>query len=143
MDCPFPKLDKYLTKLCDKVVTSKTTVSRYYYINNNVLRVSDHLSYNIMTTNYNIIVDPNRNDNYIIFNPMSLMCTSMNYDELRSFVKSWCIARRITNINEAFMSQFTPGQMKTIASFIEENQNNIKKFTKINLLKREGNKESD
>lgn len=134
MDCPFPKLDKYLTKLCDKVVVSKSTVSRYYYINDNVLRVSDHVSFNILAANYSIIIDPNNHENFVVFNPLSLMCTSMNYDELKAFVKSWCIARRITNVNEAFMSQFTPGQIKAITSFIEDNRNNIKKYSKINLL---------
>lgn len=126
MDCPFPKLDKYLTKLCDKVVESKSTVSRYYYINDNVLRVSDHISYNLLGINYNIIIDPNHDDNYIIFNPMTLMCTSMDYDELKLFVKSWCTAKRISMLNDGLFSKFTPGQLNTINHFIKQNKKNIK-----------------
>lgn len=126
MDCPFPKLDKYLTKLCDKVVVSKSTVSRYYYVKDHVLRVSDHISYNLLGTDYSIVIDPSHNDNYIIFNPATLMCTSMNYDELKQFVKSWCTLKRISVLNDGFFSRFTPAQMNTINSFIKQNQKNIK-----------------
>lgn len=93
------KIDKYVSKFADKADYSSTTNSRYYYVCNHCLRISDHGSFN-PGCDWSIIFDQRNPSNYILMGGRTTSLTVLNYEEVKSFVKSWVL-----------MSQTTPAKM--------------------------------
>ena len=106
------KIDKYVSKFADKVDYSSTTNSRYYYVCNHCLRISDHGSYK-PSCDWSIIFDQRNPSNYILMGGKTTSLTVLKYEEVKSFVKSWVLT-----------SQTTPAKMS---------DDNNKILSKINL----------
>ena len=106
------KIDKYISKFADKVDYSSTTNSRYYYVCNHCLRISDHGSFK-PGCDWSIIFDQRNPNNFILMGGKTASLTVLKYEEIKSFVKSWVL-----------MSQTTPAKMK---------DDNNKILEKINL----------
>lgn len=94
------KIDKYVSKFADKVDYSSTTNSRYYYVCNHCLRISDHGSYK-PGCDWSIIFDQRNPSNYILMGGKTTSLTVLKYEEVKSFVKSWVL-----------MCQTTPAKMR-------------------------------
>lgn len=94
------KIDKYISKFADKIEYSQTTNSRYYNVCGHRLRISDHAGFSPQY-DWSIVFDQRNPDNYILMGSVNTALTVMNYEETKSFIKSWVL-----------MSQTNPAKLK-------------------------------
>lgn len=88
------KIDKYILRFADENMHSKTTESRYYYVNSHSLRVSDHISLSTNGTEWSIVIDSSNPDNYILYDPKTYHLSVMDYEKAKTFVKGWVLMSR-------------------------------------------------
>ena len=77
-------VDKYLSKFAKKVGESMTGNSKYYQIENKVVRVSNHIGKNSDGI-FQIIVKPN---GYIIYHPGTGTVNICNYRQVQEFIRT-------------------------------------------------------
>lgn len=75
------KLDKYCRRYTDDIVTSDR--SRYYKMNNHILRISDHIGQSSSGI-FSIII---KDDVYLLHHPTTGSIEILNYEEAKAFVK--------------------------------------------------------
>ena len=85
------RIDKYILRFTDKVEQSKSTESRYYNVNNHILRISDHIALSAKSAEWTIVFDSSNPDNYVLYDPETYHLSVMDYEEAKTFVKSWVL----------------------------------------------------
>lgn len=126
-------VDKYLSKFANKIGESTTGKSRYYEMDNRIIRVSDHIGRNSDGC-FHIIVKPN---GYLIHHPATGTVNICTYREVQEFIRSLkfipinitetqtlVVANKDESILGIPLSAFTPGQINSIMSI-------VKKITKV------------
>lgn len=136
------KLDKYCRRFTNNFVESNR--SRYYNINNHILRISDHIGMSSSGL-FSIVIKGNQ---YILHHPNSGSVEILNYEGVKAFVKvfamfpmgqmsmlsQWQMNKNetTTTINAeeikfksrtVSIKSFTKGQQKTIEQFLRQNSN--------------------
>lgn len=125
------KIDKYVSKFADKVDYSSTTNSRYYYVCNHCLRISDHGSFK-PGCDWSIIFDQRNPNNFILMGGKTTSLTVLKYEEIRSIISTEPKSAddlvdvsklTIGKASQAIeMNEFTRGQRTTILSFLRQNK---------------------
>lgn len=135
------KLDKYCRRFTNNFVESDR--SRYYNINNHILRISDHIGMSSSGL-FSIVIKGNQ---YILHHPNSGSVEILNYEGVKAFVKvfamfpmgqmtmlsQWRIDKHETipvdceNIKlkkrTISIKYFTSAQQKIIRQFVKQNSN--------------------
>ena len=132
------KVDKYLLKFTDKVEVSQSGKSRYYNLNNKVIRVSDHVGNNSDGC-YHIIVKPN---GYLIHHPQTGTINIVDYEQVKEFIRVFMMFPFANTSYQVFypresmegdkilgvdVKYFTKDQLKTIM----DTTNKVKKTHKL------------
>ena len=105
------KLDKYCRRFADDVIESDR--SRYYKINNHVLRISDHIGMNSSGL-FSIVIKGNQ---YILHHPNSGSVEILDYNEVKAFVK--------------IFAKFPMGQMSMLLQWDINKKESLKKETTV------------
>ena len=89
------KLEKYLKSNATNIITSDTTVSTYYYIDNIVVRLSDHISIKNVADIQIIKSTNDVNNLYIILIGASLKCLMWNAKQIIEFLPSLILFKKV------------------------------------------------
>lgn len=95
------KLHKYCKKYCDKVQSSKTTESVYYYFGDTEIRVSNHIS---VQNKINILID-SRSDNYILI-LKDYIPRILSYKEVKLWLQSLILTKSFIK-NKNILEDYT------------------------------------
>lgn len=105
------KLDKYCRRFTDDFIES--TRSRYYKINNHVLRISDHIGMSSSGL-FSIIIKGNQ---FILHHPNSGSVEILNYEGVKAFVK---IFAKFPMGNMAMLSQWQVNKNEQLINSVKE-----------------------
>ena len=127
---PLTNVDKYILNFATKKGISASGRSRYYQLENKVVRVSDHIGNNSDGC-FHIIVKPN---GYIIHHPATGTVNICNYRQVQEFIRSIALMpvddRQMQNIIVASeddktvlgvpISAFSIGQLNSIVNIVKK-----------------------
>lgn len=105
------KLDKYCRRFTDDFIES--TRSRYYKINNHILRISDHIGMSSSGL-FSIIIKGNQ---FILHHPNSGSVEILNYEGVKAFVK---IFAKFPMGNMAMLSQWQVNKNEQLINSVKE-----------------------
>ena len=105
------KLDKYCRRFTNDFIES--TRSRYYKINNHVLRISDHIGMSSSGL-FSIIIKGNQ---FILHHPNSGSVEILNYEGVKAFVK---IFAKFPMGNMAMLSQWQVNKNEQLINSVKE-----------------------
>lgn len=125
------KIDKYILRFADESMHSKTTESRYYYVNSHSLRVSDHISISSNGTEWSIVLDSSNPDNYILYDPRTFHLSVMDYEEAKTFVKGWALMSRTSCRKTKYVND-DANVVGAIKSLLDKISNNEAKRKNLN-----------
>lgn len=126
-------VDKYISKFYTKVGESKTGNSRYYQIEDKVIRVSNHIGKNSDGL-FQIIVKPN---GYIIYHPGTGTVNICSYRQVQEFIRTFALFPVDDRVKQEIVlskdsdqmvlgvpiTAMTPGQISSINSIVQKIKN--------------------
>lgn len=90
------RLEKYLITSASDIMESESTISRYFVIENIIIRLSDHLSFNTKA-DMQIIVPKNKTTSYIVAIKDSTQCfVNWNAKQIIEFIPALQIIKSLT-----------------------------------------------